>query len=368
MNRRGVCMKGNIYETKYGYQVRFGRKICKHFKSLLEAERFLNGIRFKTDEGTFDIRDYQKDHPLGFATLADKWLEMKRKIVKPKSFNNLNNYMTQAVKEWGQTNVKTIGFGQIEDFLFKREDISDKTRTNMKSCLHDFFKWLKRREKISMPEFPEVNFELGWRNIIDIDTQQKIISEIWNISSHINPKIYIAIHFLAVYISIRPGEIISVKEKRIDLNIGAIIIPHPKEKQPKIVYLMDEDIELLKDIPRGLPDLYFFRHVKGISGCRAGERFGPRYLYKWWKKACANLGIEGVDLYGGTRHSTVTALGQICTPEEIRDATGHRSKAFERYFQNKQARALKVTQKIKELSNQPLINISEGIESSKILI
>jgi len=69
----------------------------------------------------------------------------------------------------------------------------------------------------------------------------------------------------------------------------------------------------------------------------------------------------------GTRHSTATALGQICTPEEVKDATGHTSKAFERYFQNKQARALKVTQKIKELSNQPLINISEDIESSKVL-
>ena len=56
-----------------------------------------------------------------------------------------------------------------------------------------------------------------------------------------------------------------------------------------------------------------------------------------------------VDLYGGTRHSTATALGKICTPEEVQDATGHASKAFQRYFQNKQARALKVTSKIKEL-------------------
>ena len=32
-------MKGNIYPTKYGYQVRFGRKICRHFK---ELTRMLN--------------------------------------------------------------------------------------------------------------------------------------------------------------------------------------------------------------------------------------------------------------------------------------------------------------------------------------
>jgi len=343
-------MKGNIYATKYGHQVRFGRKICKHFKSLKEAERFLNGIRFKCDEGTFDLRDYQKEYPLGFATQTDKWLKLKHKQVKPKSYNNLNNYMTRAVKEWGQTNIKTIGFPQLEDFLYGQKGISDKTRSNMRSCLHDFFKWVKRRERIPMPDFPETPFELGWRNIIDIETQQEIISEIRNISYHINPKIYIAIRFLAVYISVRPGELISVKEKQMDINLGAIIIPHPKEKRPKLIYLLNEDIDLLKSIR-----------------CTPGQKFGPRYLYKWWKKACDNLGIDGVDLYGGTRHSIATALGRICTPEEVQDATGHASKAFQRYFQNKQARALKVTQKIKELSNQPLINISEGAESSNIL-
>jgi len=81
-------------------------------------------------------------------------------------------------------------------------------------------------------------------------------------------------------------------------------------------------------------------------------------LYKYWKIACSALNIEGVDLYGGTRHSTVTALSEHCSPEEVKGATGHTSKAFERYFQNRQARAKKVTAKIKEIRpNQHLNNI-----------
>lgn len=360
-------MKGGIYETKYGFQVRFGRKLTKHFKDCGSAERFLTGIRFKTDEGTYDIRDYSQDHPLGFATLADKWLDMKRKKVKQRSYNNLSNYMAQAVKDWGQANIKAIGFAEIEDFLFKREDISSKTRSNMKSCLHDFFRWVSRREKISVPEFPEISFELGWRNIIDIETQQAIIAEVKNISYDINPKIYFGIHSLATYISIRPSELIAVKERQIDTKLGAYVIPYPKEKQPKVVYLLDEDIEFLRQLPRGLPDLYFFRHVSGLSGCKAGQKFGERYLYKWWKRACVNIGIEDVDLYGGTRHSTTTALGQICTPEQVQDATGHASKAFQRYFQGRQARALKVTRQIKSLSNKPVINIKGSVEIDKVL-
>jgi hypothetical protein len=47
----------------------------------------------------------------------------------------------------------------------------------------------------------------------------------------------------------------------------------------------------------------------------------------------AVFGIEGIDLYGGTRHSSARALRKHRTPEEIRRATMHSTnKAFERYF------------------------------------
>jgi len=90
---------------------------------------------------------------------------------------------------------------------------------------------------------------------------------------------------------------------------------------------------LLSLFPKNLPHLYFFRHSSGLSGVKAGQRFGDKYFYKWWKRACKSLGIEGVDLYGGTRHSSVIALRQFATPEQIKRATMHSTnKAFERYF------------------------------------
>ena len=116
--------------------------------------------------------------------------------------------------------------------------------------------------------------------------------------------------------------------------MGIVIIPHPKERKPKTVPLLPEDVNLIKRLPRGLPDLYFFRHSPGVKGARAGTRFGDKYLYKWWKRACDNLGIVGVDLYGGTRHSSARALREFRSPEEIKRATMHSTnKAFERYFQ-----------------------------------
>jgi hypothetical protein len=116
--------------------------------------------------------------------------------------------------------------------------------------------------------------------------------------------------------------------------------------------LIEEDYYILKEMPRGLPDLYFFRHPKGINGCKPGQKFGEKYLYKWWKRACKELGVEGIDLYGGTRHSTVTAMGQYLTPEQIKKGTGHTTnKAFERYFQSESRDAIQVYQTINGLQH-----------------
>jgi len=170
---------------------------------------------------------------------------------------------------------------------------------------------------------------------------------------HINPKIWLGIRWLSIYIAIRPGELLKLREEDIDLNMGALVIPHPKEKRPKIIKLIPEDLKILRETPRGLPHLRFFRHNSGISGVGAGRPFGDKYLYKWWKKACTNLSVEGVDLYGGTRHSTATALREFYSPEEIRrNGTRHQSKAFDRYLQAQNEDSLKMSQAATEITSR----------------
>jgi len=363
-DKKGMCMIGGIYSDQRcpqcGSKFRDGGRkglfcpkhprqaasrfrvkflgLCKRFSSYDEAQRFLVGVRFQFDTGTFDPRDWQRDQPLGFSSLAEQWLERKKNKVKKKSFNNLKSYMGKAASEWGARNIKSIGTAQIEDFLDTQAKVlSKKTVANMCSCLHDFWNWISRREVIEphrVPHFPSISFELGFRRTVDKGEQQRVLDEIHRLTFDLNPKIWLGVKFLCTYISIRPGEMIRIKEENINLEQGFIFIPHPKEKRPKLVPLRAEDVDLIKALPRGFPHLPFFRHVPGISGCQAGQPFGEKYFYKWWKRACANLGIEGVDLYGGTRHSSARALGKYRTPEEIRRATMHSTnKAFERYFQ-----------------------------------
>ena len=148
--------------------------------------------------------------------------------------------MNRAKIAWGHANIKAIGYAEIEDFLYS-QDVSNKTRSNMRSCLHNFWFWLRRRRTITQqefPEFPEISYELGWRKIVDQKTQKLIIDEVYRISKEVNIKIWIGIKWLSVYIGMRPGEMLNLKEENIDLGIGALIIPHPKEKRPKLIYCL----------------------------------------------------------------------------------------------------------------------------------
>ncbi|MDR0882120.1 MAG: hypothetical protein LBP55_06220 [Candidatus Adiutrix sp.] len=142
-----------------------------------------------------------------------------------------------------------------------------------------------------------------------------------------------AIKWLATYISVRPTEMRTLTEAQVDRKRGLLIIPHPKEKRPKIVPLTAEDRDILSAIPHNFDQhAPFFRHE------RNGEPFGVSILYKAWKRACKALGITGVDLYGGTKHSTAMGVRAVATFEEVRLMTGHTTnKAFERYFRTEGA-------------------------------
>jgi site-specific recombinase XerD len=138
-------------------------------------------------------------------TLASKWLDVKETI-KPSSYRNLHNYMMKACHAWGNRNIKDIGFGEIEDFLLDQgRQLSSKTIANMKSCFHDFFQWLIKREVIThAPNFPPVKVQLAYRKVVGKETQNTILDEIHRIAPF---KTWLGVKWLCTYISIRPGEL-----------------------------------------------------------------------------------------------------------------------------------------------------------------
>jgi hypothetical protein len=124
-----------------------------------------------------------------------------------------------------------------------------------------------------------------------------------------------------------------------DPKNGVLIIRRPTKRKNhfKTIRLVPEHIEELQSLRKqfpGLPELPLFRHLGNQKNARAGEVFGPKYFRNWWNKACENLGIEGLDLYGGTRHTTTTEIARNVSSDAARKASGHETnRAFDRYCQ-----------------------------------
>jgi integrase len=337
--------------------VRF-KGIFRRFSDYRSAQRFLTGLRYESDKGSFDVRDYRADQPLGVENLSKTWLK-HREQDGVRCMRNLKNHIGRAVAFFGNRSVRDIGYGDLEDFRYSLpKSLSNKTVSNIFRTLHSFWVWAAKREDIKMPEFPKIEYELGWRKIIDKETQGRVLAEVRRISWHINPKIYIGCLWLSTYVNVRPIELIHVRESDFDLANGIMYVRHNKERRPKKVYLLPEDVELIKSFPQSLhPNrTYFFRHGrrKRINASKQGQ-FGKDHLANWWRKACTNIGIEGVPLYPGTRHSSVVELGDFYTPEEIMgDGTGHRThESFSRYFKLKAEKRREIAAKARRVSNSP---------------
>lgn len=364
-DRQGfICRSNNshgVFRPKR-LRVKFGRNVSKRFGSYEEARQFLYGLRYKTVEKSFDARDYRKSNPMGFENQAEKYLKIKINEVSIGQYRNIKRYLNNARESWGQRNVKNISFGDIQDFLNNLE-VSNKTKANARSALYTFFNWLSLREDIPIPKFPKIDFDLAMRRIVSIDTQQEIIAEVKRISYDFNPRIWIGIRWLSTYIAFRPNELRNLLERNINVS-GFFVLPPAttKERQPKLIAMLPEDIKLIDSLPRGFGNNYFFRHLKGNGTAKPGTQFGKDYLYKWWKKACTNLGIEGVDLYGGTRHSTATALTQHFSEQEIMEAgTIHKSnKAARRYIQAHRNDSIQIYSKVREMQGGKLLKLKKS--------
>ncbi|NDV19082.1 tyrosine-type recombinase/integrase [Pseudodesulfovibrio sp. JC047] len=355
-NRNGMFCQEHpeIRASERQLVVRFGKEVTKRFKNYDLARQFLNGLRYETAEGSFDPRKYAKARPLSFSNQSAKWLAVKKQSGVSRSYmRSLENYIGKAERAWLDKDVNMISYGDIEDFALSL-DCGDKTKANTLAALNQFFKWVEKREGFPAPQMPEIKYTLGWREIIDTNTQSAIIDEIERIAPR---RVWIGIKWLATYVAIRPNEIRELREA--DINVNGFIICRPdttKEKKPKIVPMLEEDIELYNSFPQGLPHLHFFRNESGRgvpARCR-GKQVSKNIFYDWWKRACKNLGIVGVDLYGGTRHSTTTALSEHFSRDELRESgTMHgTNKAFERYMQKEATPSRNIYAKARQLSEK----------------
>jgi integrase len=328
---RGLFCPEHPSQSPRRFVVRYGQ-ITKRFDNYPAALQFLTGLRYQDGSGQFDARDYQtRGRPLAFDKLAEEWLTVKAKSVKPESLKPLRLAVGRAILAWAGANIKSIQYAHVEDLINSLDNLAPKSRKHTLDALKQLWQWVVDRYDIPpMKKWPRLGYvEMAFRQTVDIETQEAILNDI---HAHEPFRVWLAVKWLATYIAVRPREMCSLSEAQVDRVGGRLIIPHPKEKRAKIIPLIQEDIDLIRGLPLTFDQsTTFFRHETGEKW--KGKGFGHDCLYRAWKRACGRLGVEGVSLYPGTKHSTACGLREVATPEEIKAMTLHStSAAFHRYF------------------------------------
>jgi integrase len=97
----------------------------------------------------------------------------------------------------------------------------------------------------------------------------------------------------------------------------------------KEIPMLPEDMKTVQSMLSGDLNAPFFRHDTGRF---QGQKMSICVIRRAWYKAAGEEGIEGVDLYRGTRHSSARALVGSYSLEEIKKGTMHSTtECFDRY-------------------------------------
>jgi len=275
------------------------------------------------------------DKALAFDRVVSEWLEVKRALLRPGGYRSLRSLILHCELAWRGRNIKAIDYRQVE-ILVTGLKLSVKTKVNLLGALKQFWKWAGLVYGVdALPGWPSPGrVEMAYRKTISLSVQESIIK---NINEYEPWRVWVCVKWLATYIAVRPSEMLGLREMDIDRARGLLTIFDHKNpsRSVKIIPLTVSDQALIA-LVKPADDLSwpFFRHDGRRGHAPAGMAFRRQMIWAAWKRACGRLGIHGVDLYGGTKHSTAVGLRDKLGYEEVRKMTGHTTnRAFDRYIQ-----------------------------------
>lgn len=308
-------------------RARFGTIFGPTVSSYQEAQGYLWEYRNKATDGSLNPASYRKDSPIGFARLCERYFEvLEDRGVRGSTLRRYRAHYANLENFLGNTPVTEISYGVLEDIKVDT-NLKPKTTYDMFGFLKSFMRWCVDRGYLTkLCKFPQCKKKMGMRKILDKVSQAEVVRTAYRLFSH-EPMVGLGIELLATYPKIRPGELRQVRLQDLDLVSGWLTVPRPKEQDdPKRVKLIDKHVDALREVTNG-------NHKQYLLSFKAGRRFGRDYLKNAWEKTCDALGIEGVSLYPGTKHTTATDLAKRFPNKMVKEAAGITSRAMERYIQ-----------------------------------
>jgi len=261
-----------------------------------------------------------------FAKLAGKYLDIIEADLRPGTMKKYRTIYRILDKRFGEVSVKKINYSLLEDTKHEMSGYAPKTVHDCFVFLKKFLSWCVDREVIgNVPKFPNTCRKTQRRGILNKDDQHRVIEQSKRLFSSV-PRASIGLEILATYPKIRPSELRSVTEK--DVTGPVLVLRRTKNAEGEVsVRLTESHSLLLEELKTGDPD----RHIMSFEN---GKQFGRDYLFRVWDRSAKSLGIKGVPLYPGTKHTTVTHLLKKYPTSMVASAAGITVQVIEAHYKN----------------------------------
>lgn len=318
----------------------------QRLKDYLDVSFTLRNVLREVKTNTFDVRRYESEESresFTFKSILSKYLEhherrLARGELSPAGLKDkktiIKNHLEPVFKDMDISHITDKKIKSFFNAYTESLRMRDKATSELKTIMYFAMEELDKLNKI--PKFPEISASkmVSPDKFLDEKKQQLVISKIENSTYQA------AIKMLAIY-GLRPCEARSLKWKDIDyqsmsFHIQSHIslnkeIPGRKSQSDKIhtLPITDEFYEILQSIPRSINQSdYIF---KGHNG----GAIGGNVLTRAWNEACKLAKVKGVTLYQGTKHSTLSRLGQELSDAQLIRLSGHtNTRIIRRYNQS----------------------------------
>ena len=265
---------------------------------------------------------------------VEKWLDVKRREVEagdrsPTYLRELKRYARNGghFSWWNGRTIYEIDYAALEDWSLWLADrnIGPKTRRNVMGGFHSFMSWLRRRGAIKeVPEVPWPKAPEHQPRILSPEAQDALLEAI--------PAERRGIFLAMALMGLRPGEARALDAA--DYREGCLFVDKavkgPRRDSPirgtksgKGKRLPVPEV-LEEWIPEWVPPDARLQRAPLFVNPSHGERWTPSSIRRTWEAACREVGIEGISVYEGCKHSFATeAIARGVPERHLQTYLGH---------------------------------------------
>lgn len=273
----------------------------------------------------------------------DKRQEVKQNELSPEYIRIISGYNKTHFEYFHGMDIAVIGKKEIAEFKralsVKLPKI--KSRQNVLNALKAFFNWLWENGRIpSVPPFPAIKGNNAEpRKAVRRDAQAELLEKI--------PEQYRDPYIFAMETGVRPGELISILVKSVDLSNRVVWIERSKsgakerettKENTKLPVPLNETA--LAAVKRNMAGKFPMDHLFVYS--KTGRMWSYKTLYKIWVDSTGN----DFKLYEATRHSFCTQVVPLTDSFTAQRLMRHKDKrSTDNYYHAYSDRLLEVVQK-----------------------